>query len=304
MPLSFRHLTSTSQVQRADVDALFALCDEMEEVLLRGGDTRLQGKVMAALFYEPSTRTRLSFETAMLRLGGGVVSAEGIQFSSLYKGESIEDTIRMAHQYADVIVMRHPEAGTADKAAAVCQVPFLNAGDGAHDHPTQGLLDIYTIRKERGTTDDLHVALVGDLLNGRTLHSTTLLLSLFSRPRFTFISPPELSMPPEYLAHFDALGIAYTQTAAIEDGLDADVLYMTRVQKERFTDPAEYERLKDSFILTADMVRGRDVTVMHPLPRITEITTDVDALPNAAYFRQARNGLVMRMALLSALLEQ
>lgn len=262
----------------------------------------LKGKVLAALFYEPSTRTRLSFETAMQRLGGSVVSAEGIQFSSMYKGETIEDTTKIVSQYADIVCMRHPESGSADRAASACDVPFINAGDGPHDHPTQGLLDLYTIQKERGSIDGVHVAIVGDLLNGRTLHAMSLLVSLYDSVRFTLISPPELKMPKDYLSSFRNKGIAYEETEKLEAGVDADVLYMTRIQKERFGDPSEYERLKDSYILTAKHLKGKKAIVLHPLPRVNEINTDVDALKNAAYFRQAKNGVPLRMALIAQML--
>ncbi|HVW66527.1 MAG TPA: aspartate carbamoyltransferase [Candidatus Peribacteraceae bacterium] len=302
MQLSFQHLTSTLQVSRKDADLLVKTALEMEKILKKGGDDRLHGKVLAALFYEPSTRTRLSFETAMQRLGGGVISAEGLQFSSMYKGETLEDTIKMVNQYADIIAMRHPESGSADRAAAVSTIPFINAGDGANQHPTQGLLDLLTIRKERGTTEGLHVAFCGDLKYGRTVQSLTYLMALYPDNRFTYISPVALKMPEKTLAFLKEKNIPYVETTSIEDGLDADVLYMTRVQKERFDDVNEYEKLKDSYILTAKHLTGKNVTVMHPLPRVNEISTDVDQLPNAAYFREAGNGVLMRMALLDLML--
>lgn len=302
MPLSFRHLVSTSQLTRSDMDAILALTEEMHTVLEKGGDDRLHGKILAALFYEPSTRTRLSFETAMTRLGGGVISAEGIQFSSMYKGETIEDTINIVDQYADIIAMRHPEAGAAARAGAVSRIPFINAGDGPHDHPTQGLLDISTILRERGTLENVHVAVVGDLLNGRTVHAMTRLMSLYAGTRFTFISPPALKMPQEYLDLYTQKGISFQETEKLEAGLDADVLYMTRIQKERFADLAEYDKYKDAYILTAKYLQGKKTTILHPLPRVNEIAQDVDALPNAAYFRQAGNGVPVRMALLAMML--
>lgn len=302
MALSFTHLTSTLQLSRKDADLLIQTALEMEKVLKKGGDDRLHGKILAALFYEPSTRTRLSFETAMQRLGGSVISAEGLQFSSMYKGETLEDTIVMVNQYADVIAMRHPESGSADRAAKVSDIPFINAGDGANQHPTQGLLDLLTIRKERGKTDGLHIAMCGDLKYGRTVQSLTYLMALYPDNRFTYVSPAALKMPEKTLAFLKEKNIPYVETAHLADGLDADVLYMTRVQKERFDDAAEYEKLKDSYILTAKHLKGKDVTVMHPLPRVNEISTDVDALPNAAYFREAGNGVLMRMALLDLML--
>lgn len=275
----------------------------MEKVIAKGGDDRLHGKILAALFYEPSTRTRLSFEAAMQRLGGQIVTADGFQFSSLYKGETLEDTIIMVSGYADIIAMRHPEQGTADRAAAVSPVPFINAGDGPGQHPTQALLDLYTIQKERGSIDGLHIAMVGDLKYGRTVHSLTYLLGLYKNLRFTYVSPDSLKMPEKVSSFLKEKNIPYEEVTDLHAGLDADVLYMTRVQKERFDDSAEYEALKLKYILTADHLKGKKVTVMHPLPRVGEISTDVDALPNAAYFRQAKNGVPVRMALLSMLLQ-
>lgn len=302
MILPFKHFISTKQLTRSAADAILTKAAEMEKVIAEGGDDRLHGKILAALFYEPSTRTRLSFETAMQRLGGDVISAEGIQFSSLYKGETIEDTMMMVGQYADIIVMRHPEAGSADRAASVSPVPFINAGDGPGQHPTQAMLDLYTIQKECGKLDGIKIAMVGDLRYGRTVHSLSFLLGLYKNVRFTLVSPTELTMPPKVTDFYKEKGITFTETTDIAAGLDCDVLYMTRVQQERFADPKEYERLKLQYILTADMLKGRKITVMHPLPRVGEIAADVDALPNAAYFRQARNGVPVRMALLEMLL--
>ena len=303
MPLSFKHLTSTKQLTRADTDVILKTAGEMEKVLKKGGDDRLHGKILASLFYEPSTRTRLSFEAAMQRLGGQVVTADGLQFSSMYKGETIEDTMMVVGQYADIIAMRHPEQGSADKAASASPVPFINAGDGPGQHPTQALLDLYTIKKECGRTEGLHIAMVGDLKFGRTVHSLSFLLGLYPDIRLTFVAPPQLMMPPKVTDFLKEKKIPYTETEVLDDALDADALYMTRVQKERFTDIAEYERLKNAYILTAKHVAGRPVKILHPLPRVGEIATDVDPLPNAAYFRQVRNGVPVRMALLSLLLE-
>jgi len=274
----------------------------MEKVLAKGGDDRLHGKILAALFYEPSTRTRLSFESAMSRLGGSVISAEGIQFSSMYKGETIEDTIMMVSGYSDIIAMRHPEAGSADKAASVSPVPFINAGDGPGQHPTQALLDLYTIQKECGKLDDLHIAMAGDLRYGRTVHSLSFLLGLYDNVRFTLISPNELTMPEKVTDFFKDKNISFHETGDLAAGLDADVLYMTRIQQERFADHSEYERLKDVYTLTSKHLKGKKTIVMHPLPRVGEIATEVDTLPNAAYFRQAQNGVPVRMALLEMLL--
>lgn len=274
----------------------------MEKVLAKGGDDRLKGKILAALFYEPSTRTRLSFEAAMNRLGGSVISAEGIQFSSLYKGETIEDTMKIVGGYADIICMRHPEAGSADRAAAASPVPFINAGDGPGQHPTQALLDLYTIQKEHGSVDGIHIAMVGDLRYGRTVHSLSYLLGLYKNVTFTLVSPSELTMPEKVTSFYKEHGIQFTETDDIAAALDADFIYMTRVQQERFADKSEYERLKLKYILTADMLKNKKCKILHPLPRVGEISEDVDALPNAAYFRQAKNGVPVRMALLEMLL--
>lgn len=302
MPLPFTHLISTKQLTRADTEEILRVAFDMEKVQAKGKSDLLKGKILASLFYEPSTRTRLSFETAMIRLGGDVLTAEGIQFSSLYKGETIEDTMEMIGQYADIIAMRHPEQGSADIAASASKVPFINAGDGPGQHPTQALLDLFTIQKECKRIDGLHVAMVGDLRYGRTVHSLCYLLGLYDKIHFTFVSPTELTMPEKVTSFLKEKNIPYAETTDIAAALDCDVLYMTRVQQERFADRSEYERLKLKYILTAPMVKGRDVVLMHPLPRVGEISTDVDALPNAAYFRQAGNGVPVRMALLAMLL--
>lgn len=302
MPFSFPHLTSTKQLSRADVDAVIAETEKMEAIYNDGGCDMFKGKVFANLFYEPSTRTRLSFDAAMKHLGASVITADGLQFSSLYKGETIEDTILVVCQYSDLIVMRHPEQGSADRAAAVSTVPFINAGDGAGQHPTQALLDMYTIYKERGTLDGINITMVGDLHYGRTVHSLAFLLGLYNDVTFTLVSPDELKMPEKVTSFFDEQGVKYFETTNLDESLEGDVVYMTRIQQERFPDKSEYDRLKNSYILEASHVKDRDITVMHPLPRVGEISTDVDALPNAAYFRQARNGVVVRMALLAMLL--
>ena len=303
MALNFQHLTSTKQLSRRDADAILQHARLMERYLKEGAqEPRLPGKILAALFYEPSTRTRLSFETAMLRLGGQVITADGFQFSSLYKGETIEDTIIMVNQYADIIAMRHPEQGSADRAAAVSKVPFINAGDGPGQHPTQALLDLLTIERERGKIDGLRIAMVGDLKFGRTVHSLTFLLGLYNGVRFTYVSPKELVVPEKVTSFLKEKDIAYEETDDFNAALACDVLYMTRIQQERFTDRSEYERLKDSYVLRAKQLKGKDVSVLHPLPRVGEIDPDVDALPNAAYFRQAKNGVPVRMALLAMLL--
>lgn len=303
MPLTFDHLTSTHQLSREDMDTILAKAAEMEAVLAQGGNDLLKGKILASLFYEPSTRTRLSFEAAMQRLGGSVISAEGIQFSSLFKGESIEDTIIMAGQYADIVVMRHPEAGSADKAASVSPVPFINAGDGAAQHPTQALLDLYTIQKEMGRLENLHVSLACDPKHSRTIRSLAFLLSMYEGNRFTFISPESLKASDDLLETLKERGCSYEETVDFSAALSTDILYMNRLQEERFEDHDEFERLRKEYILTADFLQGSDVLIMDPLPRVDEIDVSVDPLPQAAYFRQVKNGLIMRMALLALLLK-
>ncbi len=296
--LSFRHLTSTRQLTTADTDVILRTAKEMEAVE-KNGDERLKGKILASLFYEPSTRTRLSFETAMLRLGGQVITADGMQSSSIAKGESIEDTIRMAASYADIIAMRHPEPGIADRAAAASAVPFLNAGDGGNEHPTQALLDLYTIWKEKGTLEGLHVAFGSDPLHSRTIRSLARMLSQYKGNRFTFVSPASLRASDDLLSFLKQAGVPYEETDDLAAATNADVLYMNRLQKERFNDPAEAKKHVGAYCITREMVEGKDVLIMDPLPRIEEIDVDVDALPNAAYFRQAKNGVFVRMALLA-----
>ncbi|HCP32604.1 TPA: aspartate carbamoyltransferase [Candidatus Acetothermia bacterium] len=261
----------------------------------------MSGQVLATLFFEPSTRTRLSFESAMLRLGGGVVTVANPKTSSAAKGESLHDTIRTVEGYADLIVLRHPQIGAAEQAAAATDKPVLNAGDGAGQHPTQSLLDLYTIEKEKKTADGLTISLAGDLKNGRTVHSLVDLLTLFD-VKFYFVAPPALRMPQAIVAKLKNKGIKVTEAESLEEALAAsDVLYMTRIQRERFKDPSEYDRLKDTYVLTKAMLAGakEGMTVMHPLPRVNEIATEVDSYAGAAYFRQAANGIPIRMALLA-----
>jgi len=261
---------------------------------------RMRGKVLSTLFYEPSTRTRLSFEAAMHRLGGRVISVAEAKSSSASKGESLHDTIKTVEGYADVIVLRHPQIGAAEEAARATDVPVINAGDGAGQHPTQSLLDLYTILEEQGQVDGLTVALVGDLRNGRTVHSLADLLANYD-VRFQFVAPDELRMPREIVERLEAKGISIAETEDLADVIPTgDVLYMTRIQRERFENPADYDRLKDAYVVTRAALRSAKKTaiVMHPLPRVNEISTDVDGLPGAAYFRQAANGVPVRMALL------
>ena len=301
-PRLLDHVLSSHQFDRRLLDEVFARARRLTGVR----DTRLAGQIMATLFYEPSTRTRLSFESAMLRLGGGVIGTEAArEFSSVIKGETLEDTVRMVAEYADVIVLRHDEAGAAVRAAAVASVPIINAGDGPGEHPTQALLDLYTIVSELGRVEGLHVVLCGDLRYGRTARSLALLLSQFPGVRISLVAPDVVQMRDDILALLDQRGVSHRTTESlVEAAVDADVIYQTRIQKERFEDPAEFERARGDTRIDAALMRSlpKRTIVMHPLPRVDEIAPGVDADPRAAYFRQARNGVVVRMALLEMLL--
>ena len=259
----------------------------------------LEGKVIASLFFEPSTRTRLSFETAINRLGAKVIGFSDASNTSQSKGETLKDTIKMVNNYVDMIVMRHPLEGSSRYASEVATVPVVNAGDGANQHPSQTLLDLYSILKTQGKLEGLTINMVGDLKYGRTTHS------LHFNPRFIFTAPKELEMPREYKDFLDSKGIEYIETTSLDEYLnDCDILYMTRVQQERFTDPMDYERVKDVYRLDASML-GKvksNMKILHPLPRVTEIDQDVDETPYAYYFTQAENGLYVRMAIISYLL--
>ncbi|MDR1336767.1 MAG: aspartate carbamoyltransferase [Tannerella sp.] len=261
----------------------------------------LDGKVAATLFFEPSTRTRLSFETAVNRLGGRVIGFQDASTTSSSKGETLKDTIRMISNYADVIIMRHHLEGAARYAAEISSVPIVNAGDGANQHPSQTLLDLYSIRKTQGRLEDLTVTMVGDLKYGRTVHSLIVGLSHFN-PKFHFIAPEELRMPDEQKRFCKLRGIRCEEHVAFTEDIinRTDILYMTRVQRERFTDPVEYERVKNIYILHDRMLAGSrpNLRVLHPLPRVNEIAGDVDDNPKAYYFEQARNGLFTREAIL------
>ncbi len=287
------------------LEYVFGVADEMRTLVDRFGSADLlQGKIMANLFYEPSTRTSSSFMAAMQRLGGQVIPINSVQYSSVSKGESLADTVRTLECYADVIVLRHYEVGAAAEAARWASKPIINAGDGVGEHPTQALLDTYTVLRDLGRLDHLTVAMLGDLRFGRTVHSLTRLL-LHRNITFRFVSPRLLRMPEEIREEVAAAGGAFTEHEDVHEIIgEVDVLYVTRVQKERFTDLAEYERVKDVYIITADLLKDakRDMIVMHPLPRVNEIAYEVDADPRAAYFRQMQNGLYIRMALLAAVL--
>ena len=300
-----RHVISSQQFSRTLLEELFARAEEIKAEPHRFIG-RLSGQVMAVLFYEPSTRTRLSFEAAMLRLGGQTMGTDNArEFSSSAKGETLEDTIRIVSGYADVIVLRHYEEGAAKRASLVSSVPIINAGDGPGQHPTQALLDLYTIRDELGRVDGVRVAMVGDLANGRTVRSLAYLLSKFKDIKLWFVAPPQVAMRDDLKAHLDEHNIPWVETEDLEFVLpQVDVVYQTRIQKERFADPEAYNALKGIYrIDKASMAQMRKYAIlMHPLPRVDEISPEVDDDPRAAYFRQARNGLHIRMALLDRLL--
>lgn len=261
----------------------------------------LKGKVVATLFYEPSTRTRLSFETAANRLGARVIGFSDAKASSVSKGETLKDTILMVSNYADVIVMRHYIEGAAQYASEVAPVPIVNAGDGAHQHPSQCMLDLYTIYQTQSTLENLNIYLVGDLKYGRTVHSLLMAMRHFN-PTFHFIAPKELAMPNEYKIYCTNHGIKYQEHTDFDENViaDADIIYMTRVQKERFSDLMEYEKVKNAYILKSSMLGKvkKNMKILHPLPRVNEITYDVDDNPHAYYIQQARNGLFAREAII------
>jgi aspartate carbamoyltransferase catalytic subunit len=305
--MKLHHVIEAQQFDVPTLLELFEITQKMEQMVARGGTSDYCNRIMATLFYEPSTRTRFSFETAMHRLGGRVVSTEAAaEFSSVAKGETLEDTIRVMNGYADVLVIRHYEVGAARRAAAVSSVPVINAGDGAGQHPTQALLDLYTIRKELGRIEGLRVALVGDLAQGRTARSLAYLLSKFGDIKMYFVAPPLLKMKEDILAHLREHEVSYAEETDLEKVLpEVDVVYQTRIQKERFGDRvAEYDNCRGIYVINRAALRlmKPQAIIMHPLPRLDEISMEVDSDPRAAYFRQAQNGLYVRMALLSLVL--
>jgi len=302
--MKLHHVIEAQQFDPATLAELFQVTEEMEGVVADGGVLDYQKRVMATLFYEPSTRTRFSFETAMHRLGGRVISTENAaEFSSVAKGETLEDTIRIMNAYSDVIVLRHYEVGAAKRAAAVSRIPVINAGDGVGQHPTQALLDLYTIRKEIGAIEGLRIAMVGDLAQGRTVRSLAYLLSKYRDVKIHFVAPPLLKMKQDILDHLREHHVWFTEETELEKVLpEVDVVYQTRIQKERFGDrSADYERCRGVYVINQASLRlmKPNAIVMHPLPRLDEITMEVDEDPRAAYFRQAQNGLYVRMALLT-----
>ncbi len=304
-----QHVYESQQFDRQLLETVFTAADEMKADL--SADPRryadaLAGKIMASLFYEPSTRTRFSFESAMARLGGKIITTENArEFSSAAKGESLYDSTRIIGGYADIIVMRHHEAGSARRAAEVSDIPIINAGDGAGQHPTQALLDMYTIKDSFQDFDGLRIAMVGDLKYGRTVRSLAYLLAKYRDIQLYFVSPPVCQMEDDIKEYLDRHDTRWKEETSLEGVVsDVDCVYMTRIQKERFPNPEDYNNAKGQFILRPELVRSMkaDAIIMHPLPRVDEIPRSVDGDPRAKYFQQARNGLYVRMALLYLLL--
>ena len=300
--MEMQHVLSADQFSRSDRNHILSRSAEMEEILKKGGSKICDGRILGALFYEPSTRTRLSFETAMMRLGGNVVSETDVNFSSITKGEVIEDTIRMVGGYTDIIAIRTKTKGQANIAAQYSPVPVMNGGDGAGEHPTQSLLDLYTIAKHHRIGDEpLKVAFVGDLKYGRTVHSLAKVLRHFDGVELSFVAPEVIQMPTEYTQAGD--NVSYDLSSEILQ--NSDVIYDTRMQQERFEDMEKFREVRDSFIFTPEIVgqMKSSAILMHPLPRVNEIKQSVDAMPQAKYFEQAQNGVPVRMALIAELLK-
>lgn len=301
-----KDILSVKQFTRTDLEYIFSVAHEMRVMVERIGTfDLLKGKILANLFYEPSTRTFASFMAAMQRLGGAVIPISEVRYSSVAKGESLPDTVRTLAAYADVIVIRHPEVGSAALAAQYAGKPVINAGDGVGEHPTQALLDVFTIREELGRLDDLNVTMLGDLKYGRTVHSLARLLTRFKNIKLNYVSPEVLRMPREVVEEVDEKGIPQKEYTSLEKALpETDVLYVTRVQRERFENLEEYEKVKDAYVITArTLEKAKErMIIMHPLPRVNEIAMEVDRDPRAAYFRQMEYGLYVRMALLAMVL--
>lgn len=297
------NLISMRNLGEEKINNLLELARDLESGKIKSDMT---GKVMGALFFEPSTRTQLSFETAMKRLGGEVITMAGTKGTSVEKGETLSDTVKIINQYSDLIVMRHPLEGAAQYVTECVDIPVVNAGDGANQHPTQSLLDLYSIYKTQDSMKNLKVCLLGDLRYGRTVHSLAFALGEYT-PEFYFVSPEILKMPQYILDELDELGIKYTQTDSLDEIVnDLDVLYVTRIQKERFTDPADYEKVKSSYIVTPEILNNvkKNFKILHPLPRVNEISVEVDKMDCAYYFQQAKNGVYMRQAIITKLMEE
>ena len=300
-----RHLIDITDFSVDEITGVLDLADDILADPSKYAE-KLHGKILATLFFEPSTRTRLSFESAMLSLGGSVLGFSSADSSSTSKGETVMDTVRTVGCYSDIIAMRHPKEGAPMAVASVSPVPIINAGDGGHNHPTQTLTDLLTIRREKGRLDHMVIGLCGDLKFGRTVHSLIHAMSRYEGVEFVMISPPELRVPAYITRELADRGIPFAEVETMEEAMPRlDVLYMTRVQKERFFNEADYVRLKDTYILDPEKLRTAkaDLSVMHPLPRVNEISVKVDIDPRAVYFKQVRNGRFVRMALILTLLE-
>ena len=299
-----KHILDADQFSKSDLDFFLPFVDLIQEKSSKTNYSKdfcnlLDGKILASLFFESSTRTRLSFETAMNRLGGRVISTVGFQFSSISKGETLFDTMKMIDAYADIAVIRHPSEGSSLEATKAVSIPVLNAGDGTGQHPTQALLDLYTIYRERKKISNLKIAFVGDLKYGRTIHSLIKLLHHY-QIELVLVAPIDISLPETYRKELKSKNITFTETEDINKVLDCDVIYVTRIQQERFAKISEYELLKNSYIINLELIKKSksNPLIMHPLPRVNELSTDIDNLENAAYFRMAHYGVSVRMALL------
>ncbi|MEJ5327249.1 MAG: aspartate carbamoyltransferase [Candidatus Bathyarchaeia archaeon] len=302
MEFKGRDIVSIEDFSREEINYILKVSQSMEPLASKGSDM-LKGKILATLFFEPSTRTRLSFETAMLKLGGSTIGFAEAEVASVRKGENLADTIRTVENYADVIALRHPLDGAAKLAAEFAKVPILNAGSGSEEHPTQALMDLYTIQKEKGKIDGLTIALVGDLRYGRTVHSLAYALAFYDIKLY-LISPESLKMRKEVI-HAVEKKISVVEGTNLEEVISqVDVLYVTRIQKERFPDAAEYAKVKGTYKIDLELLKNakKDLIILHPLPRVDEIAAEVDATPQARYFQQVWNGIVVRMALLALVL--
>ena len=298
-----RDIISIKDFNREEIDYILKVASKMEPIAKTGSEM-LKGKILATLFFEPSTRTRLSFESAMHRLGGSTIGFAEAEIASVKKGENLADTVRTVENYADVIALRHPLEGAARLAAEFAEVPIINAGSGAEEHPTQALLDLYTIMKEKNRIDGLNIALMGDLRYGRTVHSLAYALSMYD-VKLYLISPDILRMRKEVLKTLKEKKVEVVEKSRIEDVIgELDVLYVTRIQKERFPDPAEYAKVRGSYRIDLETLKDakEDLVILHPLPRVDEIAPEVDSTPHARYFRQVWNGIIVRMALLALIL--
>ena len=305
VPWYGKSILTVKQFSQDDLRYIFGVAHEMREMVERVGTfDLLKGKILVNLFYEPSTRTSASFTAAMERLGGSVIPINEVKYSSVAKGESLPDTIRSLECYSDVIVLRHPEVGASALAAQYARKPIINAGDGIGEHPTQALLDLFTIIEEKGNVDGLTITMLGDLKNGRTVHSLSRLLSLYD-VKLNFVSPEILRLPGEIISELKDKGIPVQEYALLDQAIsESDVLYVTRVQKERFEDPQDYENVKGTYIINSQSLASarEDLILMHPLPRVGEISMELDDDPRAAYFRQMEYGMYVRMALLAMVL--